>query len=88
MTTTHLRERLIQEVDCIPADRLGEVLDFLHFFRLGIESTTRQASPSPRRQPSPRLACRGARLMGDDITPAIPLEDWGPLFQGDTETHP
>ncbi|MBK1642146.1 hypothetical protein CKO12_09705 [Chromatium okenii] len=32
--------------------------------------------PVKRRQPSPRLANQGARLQGDDIQPAIALEDW------------
>ena len=88
MTTTQLREQVIQEIDRIPADRLGEVYTVLHFFRVGIESSTEQESPAPRRRPSPRLAHGGARLIGDDLAPAIPLEDWGKLYEGSTGTQP
>jgi hypothetical protein len=34
-----------------------------------------------RRQPSPKLAWQGAKLLGDDLAPTIPLEDWGDVFQ-------
>jgi hypothetical protein len=47
----------------------------------------RKEGPMPRRrrQPSPELAWRGAYLSGDDLEPAIPLEDWGELFQPDEQ---
>lgn len=37
-----------------------------------------------RRKPSPRLANQGARLLGNDMTPAIPLQDWGDLYGSST----
>jgi hypothetical protein len=38
-------------------------------------------TPLPqRRKPSPRLANQGATLHGDDMQPAIPVEEWGDLF--------
>lgn len=41
----------------------------------------RKAPSMPhRRKPSPRLANQGASLQGDDMSPAIPLEDWGPHY--------
>jgi hypothetical protein len=33
-----------------------------------------------RRKPSPRLANQGAQLHGDDMAPAIPLADWGAIY--------
>ena len=44
---------------------------------------TEQASPAktPRHQPSPRLAGKGAKLHGDDIAPAFTLEEWGDLYR-------
>ena len=50
----------------------------------------RKGAPVPRRhrQRSPELAWRGARLSGDDIEPAIPLEDWGRIFQPDDQVAP
>lgn len=80
MTSSEIRQRLAHEIDHIPDDRLPEVLDVLHYFRLGLESANRPENKPTRRQPSPRLARRGARLLGDDMAPAIPLEDWGSLF--------
>ena len=80
MSATEIRQRLLGEIERIPDDRLGEVFDVLHFFRLGLESVARPASPA-RRLPSPRLAGQGARLRGDDMAPAIPLEDWGDLYR-------
>lgn len=81
MTATEIRQQLVREIAHIPDDRLDEVFDVLHYFRLGLESSVRSAAPAKRRQPSPRLARQGARLHGDDMAPAIPLEDWGSLYQ-------
>ena len=35
----------------------------------------------PRHRPSLRLADKGARLHGDDITPAFAPEEWGEIYQ-------
>ena len=82
MTTTEIRQQLVREIDRIPDDRLGEVFDVLHYFRLGLEFSARPVEPVRRRQPSARLARQGARLNGDDMAPAIPLEDWGSFHEG------
>lgn len=42
------------------------------------------SSPAHRRKPSPRLANQGASLQGDDMKPAIPIEDWGSLYNEST----
>ncbi len=47
-----------------------------------------QAVPLPRHKPSPMLAFQGAKLPGDDVAPAIGIEEWGELFQGDHVKHP
>lgn len=39
--------------------------------------------PRPRNLPSPLLAWRGAKLLGDDVAPAFSIEEWGELFQED-----
>lgn len=69
-----LREELAQEFQRIPDERLGEVVSFLH--RLGLKDEPEERPSPKRRQPSPRLACQGARLLGDDLAPVIPPEDW------------
>jgi len=82
MSANVSRQQLVSEIERIPDDRLDEVFDVLHYFRLGLESSARPAAPTRRRQPSPRLARQGARLNGDDMAPAIPQEDWGSLYEG------
>jgi hypothetical protein len=41
----------------------------------------RPAASFPRHKPSPTLAYQGAKLLGDDLAPAIALEEWGDLFR-------
>jgi hypothetical protein len=38
MTSNQLREKLREEILNIPDSRLQEVFDFIHYFRLGLES--------------------------------------------------
>jgi hypothetical protein len=82
MTTAEIRQQLASEIDRIPDDRLGEVFDVLHYFRLGLEASSRP-SGHRRHRPSSRLAGQGARLNGDLMAPAIPLDDWGDLYRGE-----
>lgn len=37
MNTEEMRERLLDEIKCIPDVRVAEVCDLLHFFRVGLE---------------------------------------------------
>ncbi len=41
-----------------------------------------------QRQPSAMLAWQGGLLLGDDLAPAIPLEDWGDAFQDQRTKSP
>ncbi len=41
-----------------------------------------QTEPGPvKHRPPASLAGKGARLHGDDIAPAFPLDDWGDLYR-------
>ncbi|MGH8558291.1 MAG: hypothetical protein ACRESZ_12685 [Methylococcales bacterium] len=42
----------------------------------------------PRHKPSPKLAYQGAKLLGDDLAPAIALEEWGDLFRNNDSARP
>jgi hypothetical protein len=42
----------------------------------------------PRHKPSPKLAYQGAKLLGDDIAPAIAIEEWGEIYHRDDATPP
>jgi len=40
MTVPVTREKLINEISLLSEDKLGEVYNFIHYFRLGTEKTT------------------------------------------------
>lgn len=37
MDSSKLRDRVLKEINLIPEDKLAELYDFIHHFRLGIE---------------------------------------------------
>ena len=39
MATTALRVKLIEEIEQMPEEKLGELYDVLHFFRIGLQHT-------------------------------------------------
>lgn len=41
----------------------------------------------PKHKPSLKLAYQGAKLLGDDLAPAIALEEWGDLY-GNNDSAP
>lgn len=42
MRVTSIREKVIEEVKLVPEYRLQDVYDFIHYFRLGLESEPQQ----------------------------------------------
>lgn len=42
-----LRERLVEEISQIPDTKLAEVLDFIHYFRLGLQASQRLTNQQP-----------------------------------------
>ena len=44
MTSSITKDKLINEISLLPADKLGEIYDFIHYFRLGTEKN-RQNEP-------------------------------------------
>jgi hypothetical protein len=45
MSAFTLREKLIEEVQRIPENKIEELYDFVHHFRVGLESTQGQVLP-------------------------------------------
>ncbi|MCP4399967.1 MAG: DUF2281 domain-containing protein [bacterium] len=39
MATTALRVKVIEEIQQMPEDKLGELYDVLHFFRIGLQQS-------------------------------------------------
>jgi hypothetical protein len=52
MDTLNLRTKLITEIDRIPEERLEELYNFIHYFRLGVE-----VSKSPLEQTMQFAGC-------------------------------
>jgi hypothetical protein len=42
MPASILHEQMLEEIKRIPEDKLSELYDFIHFFRIGIETTNRE----------------------------------------------
>ena len=61
MTNDLSRNRILDEIQRIPETKLEEVYDFLHYFRVGLESS----EPSPA---SSVLPCPGAWSDMDEST--------------------
>jgi|GEM_PF-2182550 len=40
MDSSKLRERVLNEINLIPEDKLAQLYDFIHHFRLGIEGSS------------------------------------------------
>ncbi len=41
MTLSVTKDKLINEISLLPEDKLGEVYNFIHYFRLGTEKTNK-----------------------------------------------
>ena len=41
MTLSITKDKLINEISLLPEDKLGEVYNFIHYFRLGTEKTNK-----------------------------------------------
>ncbi len=42
MTLSVTKDKLINEISLLPEDKLGEVYNFIHYFRLGTEKTNKK----------------------------------------------
>ena len=39
MNSSEAKDKILKEIELIPDARLAEIYDFIHFFRLGLETT-------------------------------------------------
>lgn len=67
-----LRERLAEEIRQLPDTKLAEVLDFIHYFRLGLQASQRVIS-----QPSTQVTENDALL--EDLKRCIRQPNPAPL---------
>lgn len=46
MTTVMIKSKVLQEIDLIPEDRLTDLYNFIHYFRLGLERSRVECAQS------------------------------------------
>ena len=44
MTALMIKDKVIQEINLIPEDKLADVYNFIHYFRLGLETSAHHAN--------------------------------------------
>jgi hypothetical protein len=71
MSTTTIRETLLQEVNILPADYCPEVLDFIESLKANRQSVPPE---KPAKLPFGRGCMKGKMWMADDFD--APLEDF------------
>jgi len=69
-----LQEQIIDEIKHIPADKLAEVYDFIHYFRLGLLQEKQQLNAKDERYP-----LRGTPIRYEEPTEPVALDDWDVL---------
>jgi hypothetical protein len=42
MTTLMIKDKVIREIDLIPEEQLADLYNFIHYFRLGLETSSSQ----------------------------------------------
>lgn len=47
MTSILIKSKVLQEIDLIPEDRLTDLYNFIHYFRLGLEKSSQLTKPKP-----------------------------------------
>ncbi len=61
MSFTAIKNKVLQEIDLIPEDKLTDLYNFIHYFRLGLEKSHQEKS-------NPNLAFAGSwKDMPDDV---------------------
>jgi hypothetical protein len=66
-----LQEQLIDEIKQIPSEKLAEVYDLIHYFRLGLLHEKRTPPATGELYP-----LRGKPILFEDPTEPVALEDW------------
>lgn len=64
-----IQQQIMQELQDIPEDKLAEIYDLIHYFRLGLKQ-----SPVPRRQPGLLPGTLGEAFFED--LPDAELSAW------------
>jgi hypothetical protein len=68
-----LQEQIIEEIKHIPAEKLAEVYDLIHYFRLGLQREKEQQNTAGL------YSLRGTKIHYTDPTEPVALNDWESL---------
>jgi len=69
-----LQQQIMEEIQHIPENKLVEVYDIIHYFRLGIQHEARQSKKTENKYP-----LRGIAINYPDPTGAVANSDWDAL---------
>ena len=69
-----LQEQIIDEIKQFPADKLAEVYDLIHYFRLGLLHEKQQLNTNSESYP-----LRGTKIRYVEPTEPVALDDWETL---------
>lgn len=68
-----LIQKIVQELHYIPEDKLAEIYDFIHYFRLGLDRET--AQPFTVREVEPRTPGLLTGKLSDAFFEPLPEEE-------------
>ncbi len=72
MSAIMIKEQLINEINLMPLNKLSEVFNFLHSYRLGVESSSSDVAESWESEINDRLsAVKSGELKGVDYDTAM-----------------
>jgi hypothetical protein len=68
-----LQDQIIEEIKHIPAEKLAEVYDLIHYFRLGLQREKEQQNAAHN------YPLRGTKIRYLEPTEPVALNDWESL---------
>jgi hypothetical protein len=66
-----LQQQIMEEIQHIPENKLSEVYDLIHYFRLGIQHEAQETKKTENKYP-----LRGTVINYSDPTDPVVLNDW------------
>ncbi len=69
-----MQQQIIDEIKHIPDNKLAEVYDFIHYFRLGLQHEKQQPNEAEKNYP-----LRGTKINYQQPTEPVAIDDWNAL---------
>ena len=65
-----LQQQIIEELQYIPENKLAEIYDLIHYFRLGLQHN------QPQQQTEKNYPLRGTKITYQQPTEPVACDDW------------